>query len=150
MADAMSIDEAAHEWHNYAESDLDSAEYLVGQRQPHREIIAFHCQQAAEKALKGLLVLHGTRPPKIHDLEKLHGLCKAVIPAIDPLLVHCKGLNDYSVGPRYPEEVIVTETKMHKALADAKAVMEFARPLFPVYEQVVVESVEVEKRKEGV
>ena len=136
MADVMSIEEAAHEWLTHAESDISSAEYLLGHRPLPAEIICFHCQQAAEKALKGILVLHGTRPPKTHNLIELHSLCKVFVSAIDPLLVHCKALNSYSVRVRYPDELAVTETAMKKALSDAKAVMDFARPLFPKFEQV--------------
>jgi hypothetical protein len=36
----------------------------------------------------------------------------------------------YSVQPRYPNEMATTEVEMKKALADAKAVMEFTRPLY--------------------
>ncbi|GHU01907.1 hypothetical protein FACS1894147_02680 [Spirochaetia bacterium] len=32
MADTMTIEEAAHEWLTYAESDISSAEYLLGHR----------------------------------------------------------------------------------------------------------------------
>jgi HEPN domain-containing protein len=136
MADTMNIAEAAHEWFTYAENDLGSAEYLLGRRPLPAEIICFHCQQAAEKALKGVLVLHDIDPPKIHDLVKLHSLCKAFVPDVTPFLVQCKALNKYSVSARYPNELAVTEFTMKKALTDAKAVMDFARPLFPKYEQV--------------
>ena len=37
--------------------------------------IAFHCQQAVEKVLKGALALHGVAPPKTHDLGLLRDLC---------------------------------------------------------------------------
>ncbi|MBN2050303.1 MAG: HEPN domain-containing protein [Spirochaetales bacterium] len=35
------------------------------------EIICFHCQQAAEKALKAYLAYNEIRPPKTHDLDEL-------------------------------------------------------------------------------
>jgi HEPN domain-containing protein len=34
-------------------------------------VAVYHCQQAAEKALKGFLVYHGLRPEKTHDLGLL-------------------------------------------------------------------------------
>jgi HEPN domain-containing protein len=129
MADHMGAAEASREWLTYAERDLGSAEYLLGCRPVPMEIIAFHCHHAAEKALKANLALHDIRPPKIHDLPELHQRCKAVIPAIDTLLPPCEDLNDYGVSPRYPDQLDVTETDMRQALADAKTVMAFARPL---------------------
>ena len=130
MGDAMDKYEAALEWFIYAENDFGSAEFLLGRRPLPLEIICFHCQQAAEKILKGLLVLQGTRPPKTHDLVELYALCMPFIATINEILLHCKSLNDYSVRPRYPDEIMISEDRMKKALADSKAIMEFARPLF--------------------
>lgn len=45
----------AQEWQNFAEMDLSTAEYLQGMRPIPVEIICYHCQQAAEKILKGYL-----------------------------------------------------------------------------------------------
>jgi HEPN domain-containing protein len=129
MADHMESAEAAREWREYAERDLRSAEYLLGCRPLPVEVIAFLCQQAAEKALKGILAFHNVDPPSIHNLVELHRLCKTFLPTID-LLAQCKALNKYSVSARYPNQLDVTEAAMHKALADTKAVMEAARPLF--------------------
>ena len=130
MADHMGIEEAAREWLVFAELDFRSAEYLLGCRPLPIEVIACHCQQAAEKTLKGILALHDIDPPKIHDLVKLHGLCETFVPAIRSFLPQCKGMNDYSASPRYPKQLAVTEADMHKALANAKAIMEASRPLF--------------------
>ncbi len=55
------------EWQRLAEMDLNSAEYLLNMCPTPLEIICYHCQQAAEKYLKGYLVFHGMNPPKIHD-----------------------------------------------------------------------------------
>jgi HEPN domain-containing protein len=45
------------EWRFLAERDLTVAEYLAANMVPTpTQIIAFHCQQAAEKYLKGALV----------------------------------------------------------------------------------------------
>lgn len=35
------------------------------------EISCYHCQQSAEKYLKGYLVLYGKNPPRTHDLDEL-------------------------------------------------------------------------------
>ncbi|GHV43378.1 hypothetical protein AGMMS49546_24780 [Spirochaetia bacterium] len=134
MGNTMDILEAAQEWLRYAENDLGSAEFLLGRRPIPIEIICFHCQQSTEKALKGLLVLHEIRPPTIQNLQELFFLCKPFTADIDTIQTPCKNLNAYSVQPRYPNEMVTTEEEMKKALADAKAVMEFIRPLYPLRE----------------
>ena len=74
----------AQEWQRFAAMDLNSAEYLLDMRPIPIEIICYHCQQSAEKHLKGYLVLHGMNPPKTHDLDELCKLCMKV--SITPLI----------------------------------------------------------------
>lgn len=59
------------QWLEKAAADFSAAEQLCGQGGRFREIIAFHCQQAAEKYLKALLVRHQIEFPKTHDIAKL-------------------------------------------------------------------------------
>ena len=63
------------EWLDLAEMDLGAAEYLLGMRPVPVEIICYHCEQAAEKMLKGTLAQFGMEPPKTHDLIQLCKLC---------------------------------------------------------------------------
>lgn len=57
-------------WLEYAQEDLDTAEVTYsGERW---SATSLHAQQAAEKALKGLLFERaGTEPPRTHDLVRL-------------------------------------------------------------------------------
>ena len=69
----------------------------------------FHAQQAAEKALKAVLVARGTEPPYTHDL----GALAAVMP--DDLSLDVSGndlgdLTTYATGPRYVFDA-ATETE---------------------------------------
>ena len=50
------------EWLEMAEMDLGAAEYLLGMRPI--EIICYHCEQAAEKLLKGALIYLQIDPQK--------------------------------------------------------------------------------------
>ena len=59
------------DWEFLADRDLTVAEYLTNMRPIPTEVIAFHCQQAVEKYLKGVLVVLGEEPPYIHDLDIL-------------------------------------------------------------------------------
>jgi HEPN domain-containing protein len=64
--------EATH-WLTKASSDLAAARFLRQNRDLPREIAAFHYQQAAEKAIKGLLVEEGIPPQRSHDVRSLLG-----------------------------------------------------------------------------
>lgn len=67
MADRSEKD-AASPWFEKDASDLRSAEVLLSLDPPELENALFHCQQAAEKHLKGLLAHSGQDPPRTHDL----------------------------------------------------------------------------------
>jgi HEPN domain-containing protein len=55
MADAPTL-ELAHAWLAKAASDLRSARILADADDPPLDAAVYHCQQAAEKAVKALLV----------------------------------------------------------------------------------------------
>lgn len=59
------------QWLDKATADFEAAEQLCGQGGRFREIVAFHCQQAAEKYLKALLVQWQVEFPKTRDIAKL-------------------------------------------------------------------------------
>ena len=59
------------QWLDKAAADFDAAEQLCAQGDRFRKIVAFHCQQAAEKYLRAFLVRHQIEFPKTHDIAKL-------------------------------------------------------------------------------
>lgn len=62
-------------WFRLAEKDEISAEILRRESGPP-EISAYHCHQAAEKMLKGSLLLSHASVPFIHDLQRLYGILR--------------------------------------------------------------------------
>jgi len=128
----MDEQEYSLEWLTFAEMDLGSAEHLLTYFPLPLEIICFHCQQSVEKCLKGILVLQKTIPPKTHNLEELYILCEPFVSNIENIKIKCNILNKYSVMPRYPREIMITEMDVREALACAKDVLNFLKPLFPV------------------
>jgi HEPN domain-containing protein len=67
----------SEDWRILAEWDLTVADHLANTMIPvPAEIIAFHCQQATEKYLKGALTVFGEEPPYIHDLDDLCSLAE--------------------------------------------------------------------------
>ncbi len=86
-----------------ADRDLEAAETLV-LASPHLyETIGFHCQQAAEKYLKAVLVASRLPAPFIHDLTKLFlSLQQANIVQLTPQdLADAAVLNEFAVDLRY-------------------------------------------------
>ena len=66
----MSVDRARL-WMRKAENDLLAADNNLASRHIPCDVVCFHCQQAAEKLLKGLLLSLGAQPLRTHDLLAL-------------------------------------------------------------------------------
>ena len=105
------------QWIEIANNDLRVAQYLAKNMRPvSYEIICFHCQQAVEKYLKWVLVLHDIDPPKIHDLEELEKLCENIAPQFNTIFEKCAVLTEYAVHTRHPDERRLEEHDMNRAL----------------------------------
>ena len=111
-------------WMHRAIDDLEIAEEII---QGHPGGSTFHSQQAAEKALKALLILLGTRSPKTHRIELLLQLIdRAGIDTGDVRRHRPERLSNYAVEVRYPdfgEEPSLDEAI--EALKTAKSVVEW-------------------------
>jgi HEPN domain-containing protein len=119
------------QWINIADKDLSAAQHMAKNMWPvPYEIICFHCQQAAEKYLKWVLVLHDIDPPKIHDLEELEKLCESIIPQFGTLFEKCAALTEYAVHTRYPDEKQLEKHDMDRALEYAQSIREFVSSKF--------------------
>ena len=122
----MDKTELLNSFFNLAQDDLKSAEYLSTMTSPTPdEIICFHCQQSAEKYLKGFLVFHDILPPRTHDLTHLLELCENRMPEFSMLISKCSFLNRYAVIVRYSYELQITIDDMKNAIQYAKDVKEF-------------------------
>ena len=90
------------EWLRHARSNL--ARCRGDQRLPEVlfEDLCFDAQQAAEKAIKAVLVLRGSRFPKTHDLAELLDLVATTGVDVPPEVLEAKRLTPYAVAGRYP------------------------------------------------
>ena len=113
------------EWLEMAEMDLGAAEYLLGMRPIPIEIICYHCEQAAEKLLKGALIYLQIDPPKTHDLIQLCKLCSASDERFSQLSEACIELTPYGVQVRYPSNLELDESDMECALRECKRIHHF-------------------------
>jgi len=89
------------------------------------EVICYHCQQAAEKYLKGFLALNGEAIEKIHDLVRLNKMCGKYEKNFKIIEKDCLALTDYAVNVRYPFPLDINETDMHLALKSARIIRDF-------------------------
>jgi HEPN domain-containing protein len=112
-------------WLRRARSDLEIARV-------HRnsgimlEDLCFHAQQAAEKALKAVLIAHAVPFPKTHNIRTLLDLLPRDLLPPDEV-ISAAALTDYAVLARYPGDVEpVTEGEYQEALHQAEAVFSWA------------------------
>ena len=89
-------------WLLKAQQDLASADTLRAPEASLLESAAFHCQQAAEKALKALLVWNGMTFGKTHDIRELGRAVVEVSEGMSTLLQEASVLTDYAWMYRYP------------------------------------------------
>jgi len=90
------------EWLRKAEADLRVARREFAARPTYHDVVCFHCQQAVEKFLKGLLQEHAALVPKTHDLKRLVDLILPIDPTVKPLRRRVGPLTRYAVEYRYP------------------------------------------------
>jgi len=121
----MDNKDVAKEWFDIADKDLASARFLQKMRPIPHEIICYHCQQAAEKYLKGFLVLQGDQIMKTHDLTLLNETCSNFDKDFKTVADDCLMLTDYGINVRYPFPLEITETDVELAIASAGKIKAF-------------------------
>lgn len=91
------------EWLRWARADLQVAA-LTDDERIAPQITAFHAQQAAEKALKALLVQEQIDFPRTHSIGALLAILGEAGITDAQELVDATGLTRYAVSARYPGE----------------------------------------------
>ena len=119
-------------WRLLADRDFTVANHLAVKMAPiPTEIIAFHCQQAVEKYLKGVLVITGEEPPYIHDLPKLCKLAERHHPAFISISSLCSVITHFSTQSRYDSGLSLSEADMQIVLANTKTIRDFLQKEIP-------------------
>src|SRR5262249_44366975 len=90
------------DWVKKAEEDYALAKQGSRSKVPVHNGVCFHCQQCAEKYLKGLLEQLGLPVAKTHDLDDLLNDVKSHHPGLLSLRRGLLFLTDFAVGTRYP------------------------------------------------
>jgi HEPN domain-containing protein len=132
MADASAAEAKA--WMVKAWRDLETARRSATGEPPFYDIAVYHCQQAAEKAVKAFLVHHGKVCEKTHDIEVLVDLACEFDSSFRKLTDAADALTPYATRFRYPNATFEVEplpVEYNEALEHAKSVYEFVLNLLP-------------------
>jgi HEPN domain-containing protein len=90
------------QWVRKAENDIAAVRHLFKHKPILSDEICFHCQQAIEKYLKGLLTEKGLPIQKTHDLTILLQQLIPTDATLRSLQRGLKGVTRYAVEYRYP------------------------------------------------
>lgn len=97
--------ELAHVWLEKARSDLATARVLICGAERHLDTGSYHCQQAAEKAIKAWLTMQEIVFPKTHALDALLRLGMKRDERLAAFLPHAFELTPLATEYRYPGDL---------------------------------------------
>lgn len=113
-------------WIMKARRDLLSAKKLARGNEPYLDTAIYHCQQTAEKAIKGWLLYHDIPFEKTHDLRLLVTMASEIEPRFTTWFDVAEQVSPYAIAYRYPGEVLEpTEDEFFQAFNAARDFYEF-------------------------
>lgn len=132
------MDEAARElardWLTRASHDLQAARILAATAEPLLDTAIYHCQQAAEKAVKGWLQSQDDPFPKTHDIEDLAARAAKLNGGFNQFAKAAAILTPYVSAFRYPggsDEPVPTREEFDEALKHPQDIYDFVLNLLP-------------------
>ena len=126
MSDQMQVSQ----WLKFAKDDLIIARHAFEDIHPKQIFIScYHCQQAAEKALKAYLIYNSVAFERTHDLVNLCYQCIDIVDEFRDLLDPCSDLTPYVTQARYPNAEEITEPETASALRKAERIVSFCEKL---------------------
>jgi HEPN domain-containing protein len=132
MADLRATEAKA--WMVKAWRDLVTARRATEGAPPFYDVAVYHCQQAAEKAVKAFLVHRGKLYERTHDIEVLTDLACELDSNFSGLADAADALTPYATRYRYPNATFAVEPKpgeYTEALAHAQKIYDFVLNLLP-------------------
>jgi len=126
----MSERDLVQEWLQIAYEDFDLARFVFEHKHPKPlEIICYHCQQSAEKSLKGYLQARGEDIPNTHAVGALCSRCAKLEPSFEAYDFACAKLTLYATHTRYPSRLEIEERDALRAIRWAKEIYELTEKL---------------------
>jgi len=113
-------------WLIKAIHDLAVSKKLKADEEQYLDVAIYHCQQAAEKAIKGFLVLHDKEFPKTHDLRLLVQLAVSVNSEFVKYEDAADVLTPYATEFRYPGDIMdPTHEEMDQGIKNAEEILNY-------------------------
>ena len=125
-------------WLRKAQSDLRMATIAAAAEDPPLDGAIYHCQQAAEKAVKAFLHHHEVLVQRTHNVTQLAEGAAKIHAGFDELLDEADLLNPLATSFRYPDETdweadpLPTREKFDEALAAAQRIYDFVLSQLPI------------------
>ncbi|MEW6216691.1 MAG: HEPN domain-containing protein [Candidatus Bipolaricaulota bacterium] len=128
MSESRRSPDDPREWLRRARSSLLKAQRAFGVSGVYLEDLCYDAQQAAEKALKAVLI-HLNKPfPYVHDLAVLIARLEEAGVGVPERMKLAAGLTDYAVEARYPGAFEpVTQDEYKEAVELAEEVLRWAK-----------------------
>ena len=132
MADNLA--RLTRDWLTKAAHDLQTARIVSATSDGPLDTAIYHCQQAAEKALKGWLTWRGVKAAKTHDLIRLIAEATDNAPEFVQFEEAAEILTPYVSAFRYPgltEDPVPSRDEFDAALKHAQTIYDFVLSLLP-------------------
>jgi len=130
MTDAKA--QLVRSWLIKAKHDLASARVLTASSPPLLDTAIYHCQQAAEKAVKGYLVFCEQEAERIHDIEVLIRSAMSCEQRFAAWVDVGIELTPYARLYRYPGPATEpTQKQVDRAISAAEGLYKFVLSLLP-------------------
>lgn len=119
-------------WLIKAQHDLATARKVAADPDPYLDTAIYHCQQAAEKAVKGFLVFRDQEFDKTHNIQFLVALAIPFEAGFSSWLEVGARLTPYAGMFRYPGEVLEpNRAEFDQALQEAEELYNFVLSSLP-------------------
>jgi HEPN domain-containing protein len=124
--------ELVKNWLIKAQHDLLAAQKLSSEPDLYADVAIYHCQQTAEKAMKGFLILHDQSFPRTHDIRLLIQLAIVIESQFERYQDTSELLTPYATEFRYPSDVMQpTIEELQEAIKQSTELFDFVASLLP-------------------
>jgi HEPN domain-containing protein len=120
------------QWLIKGQRDLGAAGILIRNEEVYLDIVVYHCQKAAEKAMKGYLTYEDLVFEKTHNLSRLLALCTLRSAMFKQWEKMAETLTPYATAFRYPGGVLEpSQAEAEQALEMAGLFVDFIIKALP-------------------
>jgi HEPN domain-containing protein len=128
------LDDLTREWLTKALHDLQTARIIANAPDGPLDTAIYHCQQAAEKSLKGWLTANSNPFEKTHDIRRLIKQAASALPDFNRFSTAAEVLTPYVSAFRYPgltDDPMPSREEFDEALQYAETIYDFVLNLLP-------------------